>query len=137
MTRKILLPVLALALTTLACSPQINTTNPPPITVTDTPIPPVTITDTPVPSPPSGLTLDMLRNGQYSLEGCRGAVQTFQLINGSYASGADPTLADYAAIYLGDQVAFSDLNDDGVDDAVVELGGTVAGRASSPTSRRC
>jgi hypothetical protein len=29
MTRKILLPVLALALTILACSLQINTTNPP------------------------------------------------------------------------------------------------------------
>ena len=122
MTGKILLPVLALAWTVLACSLQINTTNPPPITVTDTPIPPVTITDTPIPPPPSGLTLDMLHNGRYNLEGCSGAVQTFQLINGPYVSGADPTTADYVAIYMGDQVPFSDLNDDGVDDAVVVLG---------------
>jgi hypothetical protein len=55
MERKLTLPILTLALALLACSVQINPTNPPP--ATDTAIPPIISTDTLVPTIPGVDTL--------------------------------------------------------------------------------
>ena len=71
MNQKLILPALALALALLACSVQINTTNPPPVVITATSIPPTPATETPMlPSlPPSNpeLTVDILRNATYDI----------------------------------------------------------------------
>ncbi len=133
MNRKLIFPSLALILALLACSVQINTTNPPPVIITATSIPPITVTEAPTvptlpppppPLPPAGpaLSVDMLRNATYDISAFTGTPRTVTLVNGSYVSGSDPAAADYVSVYLGDQAAFGDLNYDGVNDAAVVLG---------------
>lgn len=131
MKRKLILPFLALALALLACSVQINTTNPPHMSITDTLIPPIIATETPplptLPPPPltpsvPELLLDSLRNATYDITDFTGTSRTVTLVNGGYASGPDSIAADYLTVYMGDLVAFGDLNYDGVNDAAVILG---------------
>jgi len=112
MNRKLILPTLALALTVLACHLRPGTPAP------STPSP----ADTPGLPPSAGLTADLLRNATYSLEGCDGAVHSYPLANGSYASGPDSSAAGYISLSLGDLVANGDLNFDEVEDAAVILG---------------
>jgi hypothetical protein len=54
MDRKLIFPAVVLVLAMLACSVQINPTNPPPILPTDTLVPPTLATDTPI--PPTSVT---------------------------------------------------------------------------------
>jgi hypothetical protein len=109
MNRKLILPALALALAILACNLQPGTPAPAP-------------TDTPGLPLPAGLTADLLRNATYTLEGCDGAVHSYPLANGAYASAPDSSAAGYTSISMGDLVANGDLNFDGVEDAAVILG---------------
>lgn len=118
MNRKILPPLLVLALATLACRilPVIPTpTTPFPATITVTLLPPVP-TPTPTATPaPSELTLGMLKNATY-----RGPSygRTATLVNGTFTTGST---TDPYTMYMLDAVAFGDLNGDGAGDAAVLL----------------
>ncbi|MGD0750312.1 MAG: Gmad2 immunoglobulin-like domain-containing protein [Anaerolineales bacterium] len=117
MNRKIILPIFALALAVMACQLQTATSTPasPTITpATDTALPPVP-TDTPAPPTPSGLTLEMLRNGTYFAPFYS---RTVKLVNGAYTEGSGTTLY---TVQMLDTVAFGDLNGDGVNDAAFLL----------------
>ncbi len=118
MNRKIiLLPILALALATLACLVQVTPTLPPvPTTLppTDTPLPP-TATAAPVPPTPSALTLDMLRNATYYEPYSK---RTIKLVNGAYSEGSG---TDQFSVQMLDTVAFGNLDTDGISDAAILL----------------
>ena len=137
MTRKIIPPLLVLMLAVLACNiqsvpptPTVSitptsaaTTLPPTLTATvaapstDTPLPPVpTNTTASVPSVPTGLTLDMLKNGTYHTPVYD---RTVTLVNGSYSEGSGTANA-FAVQMLG-VYAFGDLNGDGQADAAIIL----------------
>jgi len=125
--RKLIFPVLALLLAILACSVQINATDPPPAAITDTSSPPVVITITetptlPLPAPVSALTVELLRNATYDLFAFTGTPRTVTLVNGSYESSSDPAAVDYLSVSMSDLVAFGDLNYDSINDAAVILG---------------
>ena len=124
MKRKLIIPSLALVLVLLACSVQIDTTNPPPISITDTLVPSSTVTETPTlpsltpsPLPPSGpeLSLDSLRNATYYAPFYG---RTVTLVNGSYSEGSGATAY---SVQMLDVYAFGDLNGDGKFDAAVIL----------------
>ena len=119
MKRKLILPALVFALALLACSIQINTTDLPPASITESPTLP---TLPPLPPSVPELTADGLRNATYDISDFTGTPRTVTLVNGSYASGPDPAAADYISVYMGDTVAFGDLNYDDVNDAAVILG---------------
>jgi len=119
-----MLPALALALALLACSVQIDTTNPSPISITDTLVTSNTVTEmptlpslTPSPTPTSGpaLSLDSLRNATYYAP-FYGRIVT--LVNGSYSEGSGATAY---SVQMLDIHALGDLNGDGKVDAAVIL----------------
>ena len=117
MNRKIILPIFALALATLACQVQVTPTLPPVPTVlpsTNTSLPPVP-SATPVTPTPSPLTLDMLRNGTYYAPYYQ---RTVKLVNGAYSEGSG---AEQYSVKMLDTVAFGNLNSDGIGDAAVIL----------------
>lgn len=117
MNRKIILPLLALALATMACLVQVTPTLPPVPTAlpaTDTPLPPVP-SATPVTPTPAALTLDMLKNGTYYAPYAK---RTVKLVNGAYSEGAG---ADQFSVQMLDTVAFGNLDSDGIPDAAVIL----------------
>jgi hypothetical protein len=116
MARKLLVPLLVLALAILSCDlPSSVTETPNPVT-TDTPI---------VPPPPTVLTLDMLRNGTWFAPS---SGHTVTLVDGNYQSGSDPSAVDYLVVTMSDLAAFGDLNFDGIEDAAIllieNMGGT-------------
>lgn len=124
MNRKLFFPVLGLMLVIMACSVQINTTNPPPVSITDTLVPPIKVTETPIlpsltpsPLPPSGpeLSLDSLRNATYYAPFYE---RTVTLVNGSYSEGSGATAY---SVQMLDVYALGDLNGDGKFDAAVIL----------------
>ncbi len=129
---------LAFAVATLGCSlfiPATPTPLPPPPTeappataapVLPTSAPPTeppasptqpaaTPTEAPATPAPASLTAQQLRNAQYQLPQYN---RTVTLADGLYESGPG---ADYVYAKMLDQVAFGDLNGDGVDDAAVML----------------
>ncbi len=117
MNRKILLPMLALVLATMACLVQVTPTLPPgptAVAATDTPVPPIP-SATPLTPTASALTLDMLRNGTYYLPNYK---RTVKLVNGAYSEGSG---TDQYSVQMLDTVAFGDLNNDGVADAAILL----------------
>jgi hypothetical protein len=117
MNRKLILPVLALVLATMACLVQVTPTLPPGPTAvapTETSLPPVP-SATPVAPTPVSLTLDMLRNGTYYLPNYK---RTVKLVNGAYSEGSG---ADLYSVKMLDTVAFGDMNNDGVVDAAIIL----------------
>ena len=105
MLRKIILPLLALALAVMAC--QIQSIIPAPVLSAPT--------DTPVPPAPAGLTLLMLRNGTYFAPAYG---KTITLVNGAYTTGSG---ADQYSVQMLDMVALGDMNGDGVNDAAILL----------------
>jgi len=124
MTRKIVFPILALALAAMACNipsttplspsmlPPADTVTPPTPTLTTVP------TDTPAPQitpVPGGLTLDMLKNATYHTPFY---ARTITLVNGAYSEGSNPVT--YSVQMLG-VYDFGDMNGDGKDDAAVIL----------------
>jgi hypothetical protein len=126
MNRKLIFPVLALMLAILACSVQINTTNPPPATIMDTTIPPliITVTGTPtlptltppaLPSSNPGLSVDSLHNATYYAPYYG---RTVTLVNGSFSEGSGATAY---SVRMLEVYAFGDLNGDGRVDAAVIL----------------
>jgi hypothetical protein len=117
MNRKLILPVLALVLATMACLVQVTPTLPPGPTAvapTETSLPLVP-SATPVAPTPASLTLDMLRNGTYYLPNYK---RTVKLVNGAYSEGSGATLY---SVKMLDTVAFGDMNNDGVVDAAIIL----------------
>jgi hypothetical protein len=117
MNRKIILPIFALALATLACLVQVTPTLPPVPTAlppTETLVPP-TATAMPVTPTPAALTLDMLKNGTYYAPYYK---RTVKLVNGSYSEG---TGADQYSVQMQDTVVFGNLDSDGIPDAAVIL----------------
>jgi hypothetical protein len=121
MNRKLLSPMLVLALVVLACNIQTGPTVSPPssITATNTPMPPLTITSTPSLPPPTpstgGLTADKLHNGTYFAPAYG---RTVTLVNGSYSVN---TASDVYNVQMLDVYGFGDLNGDGVEDAAIIL----------------
>jgi hypothetical protein len=70
---------------------------------------------------PAGLTLDALKNAEYTFD-LGESMPTFRLSDGSYQSGSDPSKSDFLQANLSDKVAIGDLNGDGMDDAAVVIG---------------
>jgi hypothetical protein len=117
MNRKIILPILALVLATMACLVQVTPTLPPgPTAVPSTATPlPLVPSAAPVTPTPTALTLDMLRNGTYYLPNYK---HTVKLVNGAYSEGSG---TDQYSVQMQDAIVFGDLNDDGVADAAILL----------------
>jgi hypothetical protein len=112
--RKFMIATLVLLLLLFGCTPAAVTQIPPePATLVPSLEPtlaPVVPTDTPL---PFGLTLDMLKNMSIQLPSSQ---RTVTLVNGRF-SDTNPDKPLEAA--LTDFYAFSDVNGDGLDDAVV------------------
>jgi hypothetical protein len=152
--RKLLVPIVPLILAVLACVvpvelPPLPTLPPtfaapfpaagsPPAPAfaspTASPFAPAVASPTPSPAAPStsgaypALSVDILRNAKYTLPGCDGPItHTYQLTDGKYQSMADPSSADYILISMAGEVAFGDLNGDGLDDAALVLGVSCGG----------
>jgi hypothetical protein len=125
MERKLIFPALMLALAILGCSIQINTTDLPPSPEANAATP-LTGTGLPSLTPPSGLTVEMLRNGSYMITDS-GSLLTIRLVNGSFTSGIDPAATGYISVTMGNMVAIGDLNFDGQEDAAVVLGVNTGG----------
>ncbi len=68
----------------------------------------------------SALTADQLKNAQYQLV-FHDSHKTVQLTDGVYQNGSDPASPDFIDVRLAEQMAFGDLNGDGVGDAAVLL----------------
>jgi Immunoglobulin-like domain of bacterial spore germination len=139
LNRKILLPLFALALASMACNlqatpaptqtptaavPATDTALPP--ALTDTPLPPAIASDTPLPPTPTltsapvtpaaaGLTLDQLKNGTYKTPVYG---HTVTLVNGSYSEGSG---ANAFSVQMLGVYGFGDLNGDGKADAAIIL----------------
>lgn len=69
----------------------------------------------------AALTANELRNMEFNLPVSQ---KTVMLVNGRYEAGSG---ADYLLVSMADQVAFGDINGDGVDDAAVVLGENMGG----------
>ena len=85
-----------------------------------TPAPVVQAARTSAPTPVPALTVDQLKNAQYQLV-YRDSHSTIQLTDGVYQNGNNTVSPDYADVTLVKQMAFGDLNGDGVGDAAVLL----------------
>jgi len=108
LNHKILLPLLALSMVVLACRIPLVPSTPTPTL----PLPAPTHTNTPV---PSGLTLDMLKNGTYH---ALSYDRTVTLVDGVFSTGST---TDPYYVRVLDVVAFGDLNGDGAGDAAILL----------------
>ena len=132
MTRKLIFPILALALAAMACNIPSATIAATLTPVSSSPLPSLptgtlqlpptpTFTTAPTLSPipytpvPGGLTLDMLKNAAYHTPFYD---RTVTLVNGVYSEGSNPVT--YSVQMLG-VYAFGDMNGDGKDDAAVIL----------------
>lgn len=71
--------------------------------------------------PPVGLTPQLLRNSNYSLDFDRRPLN-FTLVEGAYQTGPEIASADYYSAYLFDILAFGDLTGDGQEEAAVLVG---------------
>jgi hypothetical protein len=143
--------LLVLVLASLACSLDFN---PPPLsltpaqgaatrtplilqpTLTFTPIPPTvppqeTATETQIPptaTPVTAtLTIDQLRNSTLTIMGSDQILRTVTLKDGLYQEGSDPAQVGYVSIFLGEKIAFGDLNADGLDDAAIIIAESYGG----------
>lgn len=134
--KRFIASLLVLVLASLACSLDFN---PPPLsltpaqgaatrtpliiqpTLTSTPIPPTSTPITPT------LTVDQLRNATLTLMGSDQLLRTVTLKDGLYQEGSDPAQPGYVSIFLGEKIAFGDLNADGLDDAAVTVAESYGG----------
>ncbi len=93
------------------------------------PTPTPTLVPSPTPAvtsiPP--LTVEQLKNAEYTLTGSDNSSHSYQLVNGEYKKGGDPTAPDYADITLLDFFPIGDLNGDGAADAAVLLAANYGG----------
>lgn len=89
---------------------------------------------------PASLTTQTLRNSSYRVLFPDHSIRTIPLSNGVYQSGEDPAAENFVWARIGERIAFGDLNDDGVDDAVLtlalNLGGTGIFTALIPVLNR-
>lgn len=108
--------ILTLGLVSLACS----IVSPPAPLAGPSPAPIIQASLTPAPTSVPALTADQLKNAQYQLV-FQDSHKTIQLTNGVYQNGSDPASPDYADVTLVQQMAFGDLNGDGLGDAAVLL----------------
>ena len=135
-TRRIACALIVLMLASLACS----------VNLTDTPVPAATqapgsteVAATAIPLTPTvtattapALTLDLLKNTEVQIVGNgagpdTGTVRIIKLTDGHFQKGNDPAGTDYISVNMGQQVAFGDLNGDGVDDAAIIIGENYGG----------
>lgn len=72
------------------------------------------------------LTVDALKNAEYTLPGFGNATYTYQLKDGRFTEG-DASVAGYVDLSLLDLFAFGDLNRDGVNDAAVLVAANYGG----------
>lgn len=70
-----------------------------------------------------GLTAEMIKNAQYTVNAAN-APRTVQLNSGVYETGAG---TDFISIQMGEQMAFGDLNGDGMVDAAAVVGENYGG----------
>lgn len=84
------------------------------------PAPVIQASPTPALTSVPALTVDQLKNASYQLV-FQDSHKTIQLTNGIYQNGSDPASPDYADVTLVGEMAFGDLNGDGIDDAAVLL----------------
>ncbi len=68
----------------------------------------------------AGLSAEQVKNAKYNLVS-RDGNPSVQLTNGAFQNGTNPAATDYMSIVLAPQMAFGDLNGDGVGDAAVLL----------------
>ncbi len=123
-TRRFICALMVLVLASTACS----------LNLSDTPAPATQapgstdVASTPQTSVPE-LTLEQLKNAEVEIVGVSGtaAIRKIKLTDGKFQSGSDPTAADYVNVSMGQQVAFGDLNGDGVDDAAIIIGENYGG----------
>jgi len=113
---KKLFTFLTLGLSALACSIISWPASP----ARPSPAPVIQAAPTLAPIPVPALTADQLKNASYQLV-FQDSHKTVQLTNGSYQNGTDPISTDYARVDLISQMAFGDLNGDGIGDAAVLL----------------
>lgn len=113
---KKLFALLILGLAALACS----ITSSPASKADPTTAPVVQASPTLAPTLVPALTADQLKNASYQLV-FQDSHKTVQLTNGIYQNGSDPASPDYADVTLTEQMAFGDLNGDGIGDAAVLL----------------
>ena len=111
---------------------------PQPVIVTETAIPtpqPVPATETAIPAPPTSalLTLAQLKNAGVQINGISpdaAKPRTVKLSDGRFESGSDRASADYVSVSMGEQVAYGDLNGDGLQDAAIIIGENYGGTGS-------
>lgn len=121
----------ALTLALAGCSTPTPTATPVPAptavpTATPTPLAP---TPTPTLAPPAALTLEALKNAEYNSD--LTASKKAKLVDGKYEEAAAPGSASKITVQLLAQpVAFADLNEDGLDDAVVIIVSSGGGSGS-------
>ena len=118
MFRKLIFPALLLLIWTTACSPA--------SIFALTPTPTQYIYPTPVTPEVPALTVERLRNAEYTLPGFGGATYSYRLEDGKYSEG-DPSVAGYVSLSMLDLYAFGDLDQDGVNDAAVLIAANYGG----------
>lgn len=106
-----ILILLSLLASTLACSLASI------VSLTPTPTAYVFPTNTVAVIPP--LTVDQLKNAEYTLIGFDDASTLYKFTDGKFTRGADISSPDYADLRLLDFFPMGDLNEDGAQDAAV------------------
>jgi len=121
--------LLLILLAPLACNFQVEIVQTPEV-LDVTPLPLISPTSFQIPSPTEEfiiptpyldipiLTLPGLKNAEYLVD-INGVEQTIRLVNGQYQTGTDSSVPGFVMVTLNEMAAFGDLNNDGIDDAVV------------------
>lgn len=112
-TLSALILALILAISIAGCSLRQEVSTPEAAAPTVAPAPTVVVN--------SDLTLEQVKNASCSIQSGETAF-TFTLVNGTYKTGDDTSVPGYYQVTMSDQVAFGDLNGDGVADAAVTVG---------------
>jgi hypothetical protein len=86
-----------------------------------TPTPTPYIYPTAVTPEVASLTVDQLKNMDYTITGFDAASHVYPFVDGKFTRGADSSALDFADLRLLDFFAFGDLNEDGVQDAAVVI----------------
>jgi hypothetical protein len=118
---KLIMVMLVFVLVLTGCAAPSATQTPAGVAVTEVPPP----TEAPVlPTPTAGvMSLEMIRNGIYQLNGTNQPRQ-IKLVNGAFVSGSG---ADFVSARLGDLIATGDLNGDAQQDAAAVVGENYGG----------
>jgi hypothetical protein len=105
MSRLLTVAAVSLLLWTSACS------LPPGLTITPTPTP--YIYPTALTPETAALTVEQLRNAEYTITGFDNSSRPYRFTDGKYTQGSDPAAPDYINLWMLDLTDFGDLNEDG------------------------